>query len=108
MIQDQNNNTIPQTSSLAMNALDDIPQPNANAQEIVALVKHSGKVTGYQLSNGTTLSKEDGVALAKTGGIKGVGISHRNGQEYLKSLPDQTDNNNLSRLPTVSDSSFQG
>ncbi len=103
----QNNETELKTSSLAMNALDNIPKPGPNAQNIVALVKHSGKVTGYQLSSGETLSKEDGVALAKSGGISGVGISHRNGQEYLKSLPDNTEGNNLSSLPTVSENNLK-
>lgn len=88
--------------SLAMNALDDIPAPDQNASEIVALVKDSGSVTGYQLSNGSCVSKEEGVEIAKNGGIRGVGIAHRNGKEYLKSLPDGTENNNLSHLPTIS------
>lgn len=89
-------------SALAMNALDSIPDPNANAKDIVALVKESGRVTGYQLSDGSTVSKEEGVELAKSGGIQGVGIAHRDGKEYLKSIPDGTESNNLSQLPSVS------
>lgn len=89
-------------SELAVNALDDIPTPKADAKDIVGLVKVSGRVTGYQLSDGSTLSKEEGVALAKEGGIKGVGIAHRKGNEYLKSIPDGTEGNNLSNLPSVS------
>lgn len=89
-------------SELAVNALDDIPTPKADAKDIVGLVKTSGRVTGYQLSDGSTLSKEEGVALAKEGGIKGVGIAHRKGTEYLKSIPDGTEGNNLSNLPSVS------
>jgi len=45
---------------------------------------------------------KDGVELARQGDIKGVGISSRNGNEYLKSLPDDTESNNLGSLPTVS------
>ena len=82
-------------------ALDMIPEAKENAPEIVALVKHSGTVTGYQLSNGDIVSKQTGVEMAKAGGIKGVGIAHRNQTEYLKSLPDDTENNNLSHLPTL-------
>ena len=41
------------------------------------------------------------VALAKAGEIAGVGIAHRKDTEYLKSIPDGTDDNNLSHLPTV-------
>lgn len=91
-----------ETASLAMNTLDDIPTPGNNARDIVGLVKSSGRVDGYQLSDGTTVSKEQGVQLAKEGGINGVGIAHRNGNEYLKSIPDGTENNNLSNLPSVS------
>jgi len=89
-------------SSLPLMAIKEIPEPNPNAAEITALIKESGKVMGYQLSNGQILDKEDGVSLARQGGIKGVGISQRNGSEYLKSLPDGTENNNLSHLPSVS------
>lgn len=91
------------TASLAMNTLDDIPQPSGDAKDIVGLVKNSGKVTGYQLSDGATVSKEEGVSMAKAGEINGVGIAHRNGSEYLKTLPDGTENNNLSNLPSVSE-----
>ena len=58
----------------------------------------------YQLSNGQTVDKEEGVALAKQGGIQGVGVSERYGNEYLKSVPDGTESNNLSNLPSVSSS----
>ena len=49
-----------------------MPTPKADAKEIVGLVKSSGRITGYQLSNGSTVSKEEGVAMAKAGDIKGV------------------------------------
>lgn len=87
--------------SSAINTLDDIPKPSANAKEITGLVKQGGKVTGYQLSDDRIVDKEEGVALAKAGEIAGVGIAHRKGTEYLKSIPDGTDDNNLSHLPTV-------
>lgn len=90
-------------SALAINALDAIPDPKDNAKEIVALVKDSGRVTGYQLSDGNTVNKEEGVELAKSGDIQGVGIAHRDGKEYLKSIPDGTQSNNLSNLPSVPD-----
>ena len=90
-------------SILPMNTLKEIPTPNADAATITALVKSSGKVTGYQLSNGQKLSKSEAVNLARQGGIAGVGISSRKGNEYLKSLPDQSDNNNLGHLPSVTD-----
>ncbi|HBA67970.1 MAG TPA: DUF3892 domain-containing protein [Lachnospiraceae bacterium] len=88
--------------ALARNTLDDIPSPKSNAKEITGLVKNSGRVTGYQLSDGSTVSKQEGVNLAREGGIKGVGIAHRKDTEYLKSLPDGSESNNLTNLPSVS------
>jgi len=88
-------------TSLPMNALQEIPVPNSDALTIVGLKKDSGRVTGYKLSNGQVLDKDEAVNLARRGGIMGVGISSRDGNEYLKSLPDDTDDNNLSHLPTV-------
>jgi len=94
-------------SSLPLMAMKEIPMPGNGALEVTALVKESGKVTGYQLSNGRVLSKEEGVALARQGGIKGVGISERDGNEYLKSIPDGTEGNNLSNLSSVSQEDLQ-
>ncbi len=88
-------------SELAYNALDEVPQPKADAKEITGLLKSGGKISGYQLSDGSTISKEEGVAMAKAGEIRGVGVAHRKDTEYLKSLPDGAESNNLSSLPTV-------
>lgn len=90
------------SEALARNTLDDIPSPKSNAREITRLVKNSGRVTGYQLSDGSTVSRQEGVNLARQGEIKGVGIAHRKDTEYLKSLPDGSENNNLNNLPSVS------
>jgi hypothetical protein len=86
---------------LPMRAMKEVPQPKANAQKIVALAKESGRITGYQLADGRVLSKEEGILEARNGGIAGVGVSERRGNEYLKSLPDDNSSNNLSNLPTV-------
>lgn len=90
------------TAALAKNTLDEIPQPKSGAKEIVGLIKHSGRINGYQLSDGSTVSKEEGVQMAKSGDIKGVGVAHRGDTEYLKSIPDGSEGNNLSSLPSVS------
>ena len=65
------------------------PVPNKDAKTI------------YQLSDGTVLSKADGVALAKQGGIRGVAIASRNGSEYLRSISDGKESNNLGDLPST-------
>lgn len=88
--------------NLPMNTFKEIPQPKPDAQQIVALVKENGRVVGYKLSDERIVNKADGVQLAKSGDIKGVGISIRKGNEYLKSLPDNEENNNLSNLPSIS------
>lgn len=88
-------------TTLPMQTFQAIPNPNADAMQIVALVKRGGKTTGYQLSDGQVLSKDEGIELAKNGGIKGVGVATRNGNPYLRSLPDQSEGNNLGRLPSI-------
>ena len=77
------------------------PVPNKDAKSIVKLVRKDGKVSGYELSDGQVLSKREGVQLAKQGGIRGVAIASRNGSEYLRSLPDGDENNNLGDLPST-------
>ena len=87
--------------SLPMMAVD-VPNVKENALSIKALVKESGKVVGYQLSDDRIVSKEEGVNLARNGEIREVGISRRGDNYYLKSLPDEKENNNLSNLPSIS------
>ena len=87
---------------LAKQTLDQIPQANANAKRIVGLVKEGGRIKGYQLSDETFVSKPEAVSMAKQGQIAGVGIAHRGDTEYLKSIPDGSENNNLGNLPFVS------
>ena len=86
---------------LAKQTLDQIPQASANAKHIVGLVKKGGQVTGYQLSDNSIIEKQQAVDMAKQGQIAGVGIAHRGDTEYLKSIPDGSENNNLGNLPTV-------
>lgn len=87
---------------LPININKELPTPNSDAESIKALIKKSGEVVGYELSNGERVSKEEGVQMAKNGQISGVGVgASKKGEEYLRSLPDQSENNNLSSLPTV-------
>ena len=88
--------------SLVKNTLDQIPQPNANARRIVGLVKEGGRVTGYQLSDETFVSKPEAVSMAKQGKIAGVGVAHRGDTEYLKAVPNGSEQDNLGNLPSVS------
>ena len=90
------------TNELVLNTLDSIPNPLADAKSIVGLVKSGGKVTGYQLSDNSIVKKNEAVSMAKMGQIRGVGIAHRGDLEYLKAIPDGSENNNLGNLPSVS------
>lgn len=77
-------------------------QSDANKQSIKSIIKKSGEITGYELSNGEQITKEKGVELAKAGAISGVSVStSRKGEEYLRSLPDEDESNNLSSLPVI-------
>ncbi|MCL2857600.1 MAG: DUF3892 domain-containing protein [Oscillospiraceae bacterium] len=67
---------------------------------IIGLVKKSGKISGYQLSDGNTVTKEQGVELARQNKIRGVAVATNQGTEYLRALPDGAENNNLSNLPS--------
>jgi len=98
MEQDTNN-----AHGLPFLALKEIPEVQPDAKEITALVKDSGTITGYQLSDGNIISKEQGIELARQGQIAGVGIATNKGTEYLKSLPDVKEGNNLGNLPSIPD-----
>ena len=89
-------------TDLVKNTLDQIPRADPNARRIIGLVKEGGRITGYQLSDRTVVEKQQAVDMAKQGQIAGVGIAHRGNTEYLKSIPDGTENNNLGNLPSVS------
>lgn len=88
--------------NLVKNTLDQIPQPSANAKHIIGLVKEGGRITGYKLSDETFVSKPEAVSMAKQGQIAGVGIALRGDTEYLKAIPNGSENDNLGSLPSVS------
>ena len=89
-------------NNLVKNTLDQIPQAGPNAKRIVGLVKEGGRITGYTLSDESFVSKPEAVSMAKQGQIVGVGIAHRGDTEYLKSIPNGDENDNLGNLPSVS------
>ncbi|MEG1002084.1 DUF3892 domain-containing protein [Clostridium sp.] len=76
--------------------------PKEDAEEITKVVKQGGRVVGYELSNGHQIDKNAAVQMAKDGEIKGVGVGvSKTGEEYVRSLPDDTEANNLSSLPVI-------
>lgn len=85
------------------NTLDEIPNANPNAERIIGLIKESGRVTGYKLSNNQSVSKSEAVDMAKNGQISGVGVAHRGNTEYLKAIPNGNENDNLGNLPSYTE-----
>ena len=98
-MQNNNDNML---GGLPLNINKEVPEAKQDACSITALIKKSGEIVGYQLSNGERISKEQGVQKAKEGGISGVAIGvSKKGEEYLRSLPDDDESNNLSSLPVI-------
>ena len=89
--------------NLPKNINKEVPSPNADAVRICKLVKQSGDVVGYELSNGQRVTKDEGIQMAKMGGIAGVAVATKKGNEYLRSLPDDDESNNLGNLPSITD-----
>ncbi len=87
--------------NLAMAALDEIPVLQETAQEIIGVLKSGGQITGYKLADESIIMKDQAVDMARKGLIAGVGIAHNKDTEYLKSIPDGTEANNLSNLPVI-------
>ena len=77
------------------NTLDNIPKSNKNAKEITRIVKKNNKTIGYEIA-GEIIDKDDAIQMAKDGKLKNVGIAHRKDTEYLKTIPDDSNDNNLS------------
>jgi hypothetical protein len=60
----------------------------------------SGEIEAYELSSRKIITKEEAVGLARDGKIDGVQVlESKNGEEYLRSRPDDDESNNLSELP---------
>ena len=89
--------------NLPKNINKEVPTPNADAKTITKLVKQVGDVVGYELSNGQRITKDEGIQMAKMGEIAGVAVATNKGNEYLRSLPDDNENNNLGNLPSITD-----
>lgn len=76
---------------------------NNSANTIVAVGKDSdNEIVSYKLDNGEILSRDQAISMAKEGGLKGVSVAKsRKGEQYLRSLPDDDESNNLKNLPSI-------
>lgn len=76
---------------------------------VEAVVKNEkGEITAYKLENGEIVMKEQAIMMAKQGTIKGVSVEvSKEGQDFLKSLPDNDKNNFLESIPTIDESTLR-
>ena len=82
---------------LAYAAFDDIPKAKSDANKIVGLVKKNGRITGYQLDNGSIVSKEEWASITTTGDY----FKCLNGLTFEKLVKIAVETNNFSRKTSV-------
>lgn len=60
-----------------------------------------GDITDVMLQNGNVYSIDEAVLMAKDGLIAGVSVGRaKNGREYLRSIPNDNQWDNLENMPT--------
>ncbi len=72
--------------------------------KIVKVRKNSdGDITDVMLQNGNIFSINEAIMMARDNKIEGVNVGKsKNGREFLRSDPNENDNDNLDNLPTFS------
>lgn len=79
-----------------------VSEGGANAQAITKLIKSGGEVVGYELESGQHVSVQQAINMAKENMLKHVGVStSKDGSEYIRSLSDGDESNNLGNLPSI-------
>lgn len=60
-----------------------------------------GDITDVMLQNGNVYSINEAITMVRDGLILDISVGHaKNGREYLRSAPDNTQENNLDSMPT--------
>lgn len=91
-------------ANLSKNINQIISEGGPNAKQITKFIKQDNQVVGYVLSTGEKVSIEQAIQLAKQGMLEHVGVStSKDGSEYIRSLPDDDESNNLSNLPSITE-----
>lgn len=85
---------------IPIQTLDKICVNDEKSKEITRLIKKKNRIVGYEIANEYDVTVEQAIQLAKQGKLKNVGIAHNKNTIYLKSVPDTSEENNLSNLPT--------
>ena len=73
-----------------------------NKATIVKVKKNQdGDITDVMTNNGNVYSLDEAIMMAKDHTIENVNVGKaKNGREYLRSNPNEDDNDNLDSLPT--------
>ena len=79
-----------------------VSEGGVDAQQITKLIKSGGEVVGYELESGQHISVQQAIDMAKHNQLKHVGVStSKDGSEYIRSLADGDESNNLGNLPSI-------
>ena len=72
--------------------------------KIVKVRKNNdGDITDVMLQNGNIFSINEAIMMARDNKIEGVNVGKaKNGREFLRSDPNNTEDDNLDNLPTFS------
>ena len=85
-----------------------VSEGGANAKAITKRIVNSGDVVGYELESGEHITVEQAIEMAKANELKHVGVStSKDGSEYIRSLADRDESNNLGNLPSISSDNLQ-
>jgi hypothetical protein len=73
-----------------------------NKAKITKVKKNNdGDITDVMLNNGSVYSINEAITMAKDDLIQGVNVGKaRNGREYLRSNPNDKEEDNLDNMPT--------
>ena len=73
-----------------------------NKSKIAKVKKNpDGDITDVMLDNGNVYSINEAIMMTKDGLIEGVNVGKaRNGREYLRSNPNDSEGDNLDNIPT--------
>lgn len=73
---------------------------NSDHKIIKVKKNNDGDITDVMLENGEVHSIEDAIVMAKSHAIEGVNVGKsKNGREFLRSNPNNSENDNLDNMP---------
>lgn len=73
-----------------------------NKSKVVKVKKNNdGDITDIMLDNGNVYSIDEAIMMVKDDLVEGVNVGKaRNGREYLRSNPNDNEDDNLDNMPT--------